>query len=722
MAVIRLPPGVVRCRRRIRKLHGVILLTALLVVAYGLSAAIFLQRSRDQALRDAAASLENIAQSAEIGVNRSLFEIDALLLGVERVLATVLADKPLDDPSVTTMLRLLNTQNLAVSDILIVDPNGREVNRAVPNSHPSNDSERPFFAVDHAPIRPALFIGAPQPNANGGDWSIMVSRRLIRDGVVVGVVAAEVPTATFADFFKGIATVGGTRVALLLNTGVVVAGEPEYAFRIGRVARFAPVLAAALAQGQQGVAELGAEDGGSPGLIAFHSVTARPLVVSAARDRSQILRSWYMEGVAAACAFAFFAATALILAWLVIRALGRGQLAASHLRRSEAHLRRQRALLQSTLENIGEGLSVFDARGRLIARNTRFCELLDLPADLSARTPLRDILLRQAARGDFGDGDPQTEVARRLDLFYREVPVVKERVSLTGRTLQIRRRAMPDGAVLTVYSDITEIKAGERRILQARAQAEAANRSKSEFLANMSHELRTPLNAIIGFSEIISNELFGSMGNDKYLEYIKDIHSSSLHLLLIINDVLDMSKIEAGKLELAKGPVTIQTVIADVIRMMAEAAQSRGVELRSELAAEDVVLWVDERAMRQIFLNVLSNAAKFSETGGSVVVRLALTQEGLAVFEIADRGIGMNEEEQERALQPFGQAKPATTRNYGGTGLGLPITKGLVEAHGGALTIDSRPGAGTTVRIALPVEQLAAGATNAAMRAAAADG
>ncbi len=145
MAVIGLPPGIVRARRRIRALHGVILLTALLVVTYGFSTAIFLKRSHDQALDDAAGALENITRSAEMGVNRSLFEIDALLLGVERTLTTVLADKPLDDPSVTTMLRLLNTQSLAVSDILIVDANGQEVNWAVPGSRPRDDSERPFF-------------------------------------------------------------------------------------------------------------------------------------------------------------------------------------------------------------------------------------------------------------------------------------------------------------------------------------------------------------------------------------------------------------------------------------------------------------------------------------------------------------------------------------------------------------------------------------------------
>jgi signal transduction histidine kinase len=266
---------------------------------------------------------------------------------------------------------------------------------------------------------------------------------------------------------------------------------------------------------------------------------------------------------------------------------------------------------------------------------------------------------------------------------------------------------MPDGAVVSVYSDVTEIRASERQLIQARSQAEMANRSKSDFLANMSHELRTPLNAIIGFSEIISNELFGPMGNEKYLEYMKDIHRSSLHLLSIINDVLDMSKIEAGKLELSKEAVNIQGVISDVIRMMHERAESRGIELIARLLHEEVDIWADERAMKQIILNLLSNAIKFSKEGGKVYVRVVADEPNLAVVEFEDYGVGMTEEERERALQPFGQAKPATTRNYGGTGLGLPITKGLVEAHGGELTIKSQAGYGTIVRVALPTERKA---------------
>jgi signal transduction histidine kinase len=399
---------------------------------------------------------------------------------------------------------------------------------------------------------------------------------------------------------------------------------------------------------------------------------------------------------------ALFYATAVKLGRLAMRTLSRGQSAAGCLRRSEARLRRRGDLLQNTLDNIGEGLSVFDARGRLVARNSRFCELLGLLPDIRIGTPLSEILKCQALQGAFGDVDPTAEAARRLEQFYREVPTTKERVTPAGRILQIRRSGMPDGAVLSVYSDVTDIRAGERGLLQARSQAEAANHSKSEFLANMSHELRTPLNAIIGFTEIISQELFGPIANEKYLEYVKDVHSSSLHLLSIINDVLDMSKIEAGKLELAKQLVALQDVLNDVIRMVHERASCRGIDLVFQAVENSVTIWADERAMKQIFLNLLSNAIKFSEDSEKIYIRVSPEQAGCAAIEVEDHGIGMNEEEQERALQPFGQAKPATTGNYGGTGLGLPITKGLVEAHGGTLSILSRTGQGTIVRVVLP--------------------
>jgi signal transduction histidine kinase len=419
-----------------------------------------------------------------------------------------------------------------------------------------------------------------------------------------------------------------------------------------------------------------------------------------------IIYIWFGDRVPPVAVFALVSLTVVALAWLGVRALEHEQLSAARLRLAELRLKRQNSLLQSTLEHMGEGLSVFDSQGRLIAWNFRFCELLDISPAFAAGATLRDVLMLQTERGDFGEAEPEAEATRRFDLFYKDVPTTKERVTAAGRVLQIRRCAMPNGAILSVYSDVTEIRASERKLIEARSQAELANRAKGDFLANMSHELRTPLNAIIGFSEVISNELFGPITNEKYLEYIKDIHASSLHLLSIINDVLDMSKIEAGKVELTKEMVHFGKLITDVMRMVHERAHSRAIELSAELPEEEVEVWADERSIKQILLNLLSNAIKFSNDRDSVCVRLIVSGPDNTVLEIEDHGIGMTEQEQERALQPFGQAKPVTTRNYGGTGLGLPITKGLVDAHGGTLTINSRAGYGTTVRVTLPREPM----------------
>jgi signal transduction histidine kinase len=395
------------------------------------------------------------------------------------------------------------------------------------------------------------------------------------------------------------------------------------------------------------------------------------------------------------------------LGLLVLAALRRQHLAVRELSNREEQLATQSALLQSTLENMGEGLSVFDRNGQLIAWNAQFSKWLGTPLDLTT-VSLRDIMLLQARRGDFGPlADPEQEADERVATFYREVPALIERTTRSGLVLQIRRRAMPDGAVVSLYSDITERKAAESKMEHARVEAELASRAKSDFLANMSHELRTPLNAIIGFSEAISSELLGPVIDKRQLEYIKDIHSSGLLLLSIINDVLDMSKIEAGKLELARESIGVRTLIRESLRMVAERARSRNLRLESTFPSEEITLFADERAIKQIMLNLLSNAVKFSHEGGRIDVRAELDPAGALIIEVADRGIGMSTQEIERALQPFGQAKSATTRTHGGTGLGLPIAKGLAEAHAGQLEVVSRPGQGTVVRVVLPQAQSA---------------
>jgi signal transduction histidine kinase len=656
-------------------------------------------------MEDAAATLQSIARSSQAGTNRSIFEIDATLLGVERTLGALLPNVPISDPAVKTLLRQFNDQTLVIRNILIFDNDGWLVTTASSGRVQSRSfADEPYLKAHRSNAEPSLFIGRPQRSRATGSWSIMVSRPLMRGDSVIGVIAAEVPTSVFTDFFDAVVAKSGIRVSLLAADGTLIASEPHAEEMIGQRPPFAEALLDAASASRVGLIANSEGMDRTPSLRAFGWVPARPLIITAARDRDEVLAKWYSQCLTSGIAYILFTITAGCLTWMMIRALNRQQRATAELRSSEEELKRQSVLLQNTLENMDEGLSVFDNGGRLVAWNSRFAGLLELPLDTNVPTTLYDVLRFQLQRGDLA-GDASDEVIRqRIEAFYRDIPLVRERRTPSGRILQLRRRAMPSG-VVTLYSDITERKAAEERMAQAWAQAELANRAKSEFLANMSHELRTPLNAIIGFSEILSREYLGPIKNPRYLEYSQDIHSSGLHLLSIINDVLDMSKIEAGKLEIREDAVPVAPLLASVARMVRERARKGRIDLVIETPSDDLVIWADERAIKQCLLNLLSNAIKFSDEGGRVTLSAAVEPDGRIRFAIADTGIGMSAQDIERAMQPFGQAQSATTRAYGGTGLGLPITKGLAEAHGGTLTIDSNPGLGTCVSIILPAER-----------------
>ncbi len=236
----------------------------------------------------------------------------------------------------------------------------------------------------------------------------------------------------------------------------------------------------------------------------------------------------------------------------------------------------------------------------------------------------------------------------------------------------------------------------------AKEQAELANRSKSDFLANVSHELRTPLNAIIGFSEIMMGEMFGPIGRPQYREYAKDIHASGVHLLSLINDILDLSKIEAGKHELHLEEIDLSAAVGACLRLVRDRATAGALTLEAGIAPDLPPLIADERALKQILLNLLSNAVKFTPAGGRVVVRGALDKAGDFAIAVSDTGIGIAEADIERAMAAFSQVENPLTRKVGGTGLGLPLVRLLAGLHDGSLALASRPGAGTTVTVTLP--------------------
>jgi len=240
----------------------------------------------------------------------------------------------------------------------------------------------------------------------------------------------------------------------------------------------------------------------------------------------------------------------------------------------------------------------------------------------------------------------------------------------------------------------------------ARDQAEAANRAKSEFLATMSHELRTPLNAIIGFSEIIETEALGPTGNDRYREYAGDIHISGQHLLELINDILDLSKVESGMEELHEEVIDIAEIVQSVVMLVRQRAERQGVELVLELDGRFARLRADRRKVKQILVNLLANAVKFTETGGRVTINGWSQSESGCVFQVVDTGIGIALDDIPKALSQFGQIDSSRARQHEGTGLGLPLAKALIEMHGGSLDLQSKVGVGTTVTVRFPAERI----------------
>jgi signal transduction histidine kinase len=255
----------------------------------------------------------------------------------------------------------------------------------------------------------------------------------------------------------------------------------------------------------------------------------------------------------------------------------------------------------------------------------------------------------------------------------------------------------------------TQLTAMSRRLAFAVDEAELANRAKSSFLANMSHELRTPLNAILGFSEVMKDQHLGPVQNPRYLSYVNDIHSSGRHLLAIINDVLDLAKIEAGKMTLDNAAVfEIAPLLASSLGMLKGLGEKYGITVHNEIAEDGMQLKAVERMIRQIVINLVGNAIKFTPAGGSVFVSGKLTSNGGYEVAVRDTGVGMSEKELAHAMMPFSQNDNRFTGKHDGTGLGLPLAKAMLELHEGTLTMSSEPDVGTIVTMTFPSQRVVA--------------
>jgi len=394
---------------------------------------------------------------------------------------------------------------------------------------------------------------------------------------------------------------------------------------------------------------------------------------------------------------------------------------------------------EAAIESTADGFAVWDQADRLVLHNRVFARLHRATSErLKPGTTFRTFISETAVSGVFDDGGNQDEwIARRME--KHSLPIGQSTLKhRDGRWFLMRDRHTREGGRVTVLTDITELKERERQLIErgktlqytvqelemnrakledqasnlvdvaekldsAKSAAERANESKTSFLRNMSHELRTPLNSIIGFSEVLEQELFGKLGNERYIDYAAMIHTSGDHLLSLINQILDLSKIEAGRYELVHHPFDLREVIEDCSRIIAPQAAEGQVSVDIALPADQCEIDADHTAIRQSVLNLVSNAVKFTKEGGSVSVRLDDKGEQVCLV-VSDTGIGIAPNDLRRVMIPFEQVDSAYASEKQGTGLGLPIVKSLIELHGGSIELASTLGKGTTATVWLPKE------------------
>jgi signal transduction histidine kinase len=646
---------------------------------------------------------------------RTVQSVDLVLQEMQALLAREQVETPAQFRAAgggATMTGMLarRLENLPQAEaIVLFDADGKLLSWSRPEPVPPLDiSDRRYFRRLRDRTGDGVEISDAIHGRITGHWLMFVARRVsAADGSFLGVVAGLIDTAYLEAFYRTITTLPGKTVTLLGSDGTIIAGQHDIELRRGL--RIPPHGAWHMVVAEGGGAfrtDLAMLGGAT--IATVHPLADYPLVVDADIAEAAVLAGWRKQafGIALATGIAALGCTGFIA--VIVTQFRRQRAQNVRLQASLAAQRKTEARLKAFAEMSADWFWEQNADLRFVIDSK--IPLVSLPSDVGS------------TRWEFADPamDPARWEAHQADLAARRPfrDFRWERMQTDGKRRYMSTSGDPifDAAGnFTGYHgtgrDVTAEVAAAEAMRRAKEQAEAASRTKSEFLANMNHELRTPLNAILGFAELIRAE--GPHSAARHADWAAEIIGSGRHLLDIINGVLELSRIEAGRYELAADRVDLAAVLRICHGMLRLQAEQQGVALACDVAAGPI-LRADSRAIKQIVLNLLANAIKFTHAGGTASTQVAALPGGDVAIVVSDTGIGIAREALASLGTPFTQADGSIRRSYGGTGLGLSISRKLAELHGGALTIESVAGAGTTVRVTLPAARVIAGVAAAA--------
>jgi signal transduction histidine kinase len=697
----------------IRALAGFV---ALLILGAGAAFALNAWQAYDNEINRVTRDNTAIAHTLEEQTARTVQSIDLVLSGLADFFRLRTDYQRPGSVAIYDLLRRRLAQAPELSAIFIVDREGQLVYHTdSPDIRRIDLSDRDYFIAQRDD--PALRLKFTQPffGRLANRWYLGLSRRIVdADGACAGVVVGVITPEFFSTRFDELRPPGGV-IELFLHDGTYLARAPHMAAVVGQSAEHADLFQDHVRTKRMGVFQSEDRDGSNRRIVAYRVFADQPLVITVSAAIDDVVNHWrnslLQHGALAVAIGAAFA----VAAFMLIRQVGRRIESEAAVAGLSREIAAKSAQLQAALSNMSQGLCMYDAQQRLMLCNHRYIELYDLPPDkVVPGVSLRELMEISVQRGNYSPEEGERVIAERLAIAEsREERVTRQHLT-SGRVIEVKHRPLPHGGSVATFTDITDQESVTAALRAAKEQAELANRTKSEFLANMSHELRTPLNAIIGFSQIMTQQMFGPLGSPRYREYAADVLSSSQHLLQIINDILDMAKIEAGRVELHETAIGLEPLFDDCLRLVRDRAHAGEIALKRDLPEAVPQLFADERLVKQILLNLLSNAIKFTPRGGTVSLNARLDADGALVLSVADTGIGIAAADIPKVLQPFGQVDGTYARSHGGTGLGLSIVRALVDLHDGAFNLESEVGAGTTVSIRFPPVRTLRGQVKAA--------